>query len=390
MDTGATERLNPRDYYRLPWTLTDNILGWLEPTKRCNLYCQGCYSRNDPKSDKPLSQIRADLGVFTRSRRMDSVSIAGGDPLVHPEIVQIVDMVRHEFGLKPVVNTNGLALTPTLLTALRRAGAYGFTFHVDSCQNRPGWEGKDEIELNALRLRLAQMVAAEGGMSVAFNSTVFRHTMQYVPELSAWARDHIDLVHGMVFILFRTSRQAEFDYYANGRLVDTDKLVYYGQDKNPAPVTAHEVVSLLRADDPDYEPCAYLGGTQAPDSFKWLLAGRIGRPGRTYGYVGRRFMETAQTVHHMIFNRYLGYVKPEMLAMGKSTALLASSVDPGCRRILANYLGAALRSPLELSRTLHFQSVLVIQPVDFMADGASNMCDGCPDMTVYNGQLVWS
>jgi hypothetical protein len=390
MDTTVTEPLNPMDYYRLPWTLTDNVLGWLEPTKRCNLYCQGCYSRNDPKSDKSLSQIRADLEVFTRSRRMDSISIAGGDPLVHPEIVQIVHMVRHEFGLKPVVNTNGLALTPAMLKALRRAGVYGFTFHVDSCQNRPGWEGRDEVELNALRLQLAEMVAAEGGMSVAFNSTVFRHTLPFVPELAAWARDHIDLVHGMVFILFRTSRQAEFDYYANGQLVDTDELAYYGQDQNPEPVTTPEVVSLLRAGDPDYEPCAYLGGTQAPDSFKWLLAARIGRPGRTYGYVGRRFMETAQTVHHMIFNRYLGYMQPKMLAAGRSAALLASSVDPRCRRILTKYLGAGLRSPLELSRKLHFQSVLIIQPIDFMADGASNMCDGCPDMTVHQGQLVWS
>jgi len=28
--------------------------------------------------------------------------------------------------------------------------------------------------------------------------------------------------------------------------------------------------------------------------------------------------------------------------------------------------------------------------VDMMADGRANMCDGCPDMTVHNGQLYWS
>jgi hypothetical protein len=39
---------------------------------------------------------------------------------------------------------------------------------------------------------------------------------------------------------------------------------------------------------------------------------------------------------------------------------------------------------------LHMQTFTIIQPVDLMADGRANMCDGCPDMTVYNGQLYWS
>ena len=33
---------------------------------------------------------------------------------------------------------------------------------------------------------------------------------------------------------------------------------------------------------------------------------------------------------------------------------------------------------------------MFIQPVDFHADGRQSMCDGCPDITVHDGQLVWS
>jgi hypothetical protein len=36
------------------------------------------------------------------------------------------------------------------------------------------------------------------------------------------------------------------------------------------------------------------------------------------------------------------------------------------------------------------QSVMIIQPVDVLADGRSSMCDSCPDMTVHDGELVWS
>src|SRR5512142_1203304 len=101
-------RLDPKEYYRLPWSLNDNVLVWLEPTKRCNLYCEGCYSRNEKKYDKTVEQIRKDLEVFRKHRKFDSVSITGGDPLMHDNIVEIVRMIRHDFGYKPVLNTNAL------------------------------------------------------------------------------------------------------------------------------------------------------------------------------------------------------------------------------------------------------------------------------------------
>lgn len=384
------EELDPTNYYRLPWTLTDNVLAWLEPTKRCNLYCEGCYSRNDPESDKSLDQVRSDLEVFVKNRKVDSISIAGGDPLVHPEVVEIVRMIRCEFGLKPIVNTNGLALTKELLRQLKAAGLFGFTFHIDSNQRRPGWTGKSEVELNELRLQYAKMVAAEGGLSVAFNSTIYRHTMQFVPKLAAWARDHIDIVHSMVFILFRTLSQDDFEYYANGQKVDVDRLVYFGQQENPKPITSSEIVSVLREDEPDFEPCAYLGGTTDPKSFKWLLTGRLGTPGKIYGYVGKRYLEVLQAGHHLLFDRYFAYSSPRLLIAGRSALLFGSVFDSGSRRAARNYLSSSVRQPLQLLQPMHFQSIVIIQPIDTLSDGSTNMCDGCPDMTVHKGKLVWS
>lgn len=31
------KKLDHRKLYRLPWSLTDNVISWLEPTKECNL-----------------------------------------------------------------------------------------------------------------------------------------------------------------------------------------------------------------------------------------------------------------------------------------------------------------------------------------------------------------
>ena len=143
----AAATLDHRELYRLPWTLPDNAISWLEPTSACNLACDGCYRENVKDSHKPLTQVREELAAFRRLRNSDGISIAGGDPLMHPDIVEIVREVR-ALGMKPILNTNGARLSKELLRELKQAGAYGFTFHVDSKQGRPGWRGKNEIELN--------------------------------------------------------------------------------------------------------------------------------------------------------------------------------------------------------------------------------------------------
>ena len=68
--------LAPREYYRLPWTLTDNAISWLEVTDDCNLACEGCY-RPHIKNHKSLEQIAEELEVFRKRRISDCMSIAG-------------------------------------------------------------------------------------------------------------------------------------------------------------------------------------------------------------------------------------------------------------------------------------------------------------------------
>jgi len=104
----VSQTIDHRDLYRLPWTLADNAIAWLEPTEKCNLHCEGCY-RENVDVHKSLDEVAADLDVFARQRNFDGVSIAGGDPLMHPNVVEIVRMVRQR-GWKPILNTNGLAL----------------------------------------------------------------------------------------------------------------------------------------------------------------------------------------------------------------------------------------------------------------------------------------
>ncbi len=385
----ATVTLDHRELYRLPWSATDNAIAWLEPTKKCNLACLGCYRENDPRGHKTLDEVSRDLDVFERYRTVDGVSIAGGDPLVHPQIVEIVEMVARR-GMKPIVNTNGLALTEDLLGKLKDAGVAGFTFHIDSKQGRPGWKTKNEIELCELRQRYAEMVAAAGGIGCSFNATVYEDTLDYVPDLVEWAERNIEIVNTIVFIAFRAGViGGDFDHYVRGQRVDFSSVPYTSADQTPHEIQSTDIVAAIRKRFPDFTPAAYLNGTEQLDTFKWLLTGRVGTPERIYGYVGPRLMELAQTFHHLTTGRYLAYTAPRTLGRGRSMLLLGA-LDPKLRTIARRWLAGAARAPGHLTEKLHFQSIMIIQPADIDRDGHQNMCDGCPDMTVWNGRLVWS
>ncbi|MDH7516596.1 MAG: radical SAM protein [Bacteroidota bacterium] len=382
--------IRPVELYRLPWSLTDNAISWLEPTSACNLACEGCYRENRKFSHKPLDVVARELDVFARLRRADSISIAGGEPLAHPDIVAIVRMVK-ERGWKAVINSNGALLTPELLRELAAAGVDGFTFHVDSKQNRPGWKDADEEKLNALRLRLAEMLAAEGNITCSFNATVYPDTLKDIPLILRWAQEHIDIVHVVVFILYRNARLASgFHYYVGAQRVELDGIAY-GRPDDPVERFLHasDALEAARTGGEEITPCAYLGGTEQPDSTKWLLSLRVGTRDRIFGYTGPKFMELVQVGYHFLHGKYLAYASPKTQRRGR-VVFLAAPIDRRVRRICGQLLRHWVKSPASFFRRVHFQSIMIIQPADVDDAGRINMCDGCPDITVWEDRLVWS
>ena len=376
-----------RDLYRLPWNLADNAISWLEPTAMCNLACDGCYRGNEKNSHKGLDEIKHELDIFQQKRNTDCISVAGGDPLLHPQIVDIVSDI-HRRGLKPILNTNGLALKMDFLQDLKRAGVFGFTFHVDSKQGRPGkWRGKSDIELNELRYEYARMLASAGGIACSFNSTVYEDTLQHVPEIIRWAQQHIDIVQSMVFIAFRhVVPQLPFDWFAGGQKMDWQTIPYHSNNERKVDILSTDMLAKAREVFPEFTPAAFLNGTEKVDSYKWLLAERVGRPGKIYGYLGAKFLELVMITHHFLHGTYLSYASPSTAKMGRAAMLLLWPFDRGLRTSAATMLG----NPLNLLRRAQLQTILFIQPIDFMPDGRQSMCDGCPDITVYNDDLVWS
>lgn len=378
--------MNPdkRNLYRLPWSMNDNPIAWLEVTDICNLHCEGCY-RSTITGHKSLEQVKEELRFFKRWRNPDNVSIAGGEPLLHPEICEIIATI-HELEIKPIVLTNATKLTPAFLKEMKKAGLAGFTIHIDSHQNRPGWEEKDEAGQNELRQFYADMIHAEGGCYTIFNATIYPSTYHSIPDILRWGHQNFDKVQGLVFITYRTAATDTYTAFDTGsQEVDMSKLSYISETFDEEFVTSKDVYAKLKSTSPVYEASGYLGGTQRHDSIKWLIGAMVGSGDTAYGSVGKKTMEISQALHHLFNGTYLAYLSNARIG---GAAFLMWPFDPVVRKALGKRWKDILHHPWRLFKSVKLQSIGIIQAPDVQVSGLADMCDSCPDMTVYDGKLI--
>lgn len=376
--------LEKRDYYRLPWSMNDNPIAWIEVTDICNIHCEGCY-RQYMTGHKSLEQLKEEVLFFIKWRNPDNFSIAGGEPLIYPHIIELVEFIAQQ-GVKPVILTNGLALNPELLHQLKKAGLAGFTMHVDSHQGRPGWKDKNEKEHNAFRQHIADMVAAEGNLFLIFNSTVYPDTYHEIPDIVHWAQENIDKVQGLVFITYRTATTDDnIGVTTNDQEVDLSRLSYSRESFHEHFVTAPEVHQMIQENFPEYEASGYLGGSIRHDSYKWLIGAMVGTRNKMYGSVGKKTMEFAQIGHHLKQGRYMAYMTSGRIG---PKIFWLSPWDKTIRQARKNRRADILRHPSHLFDAVYVQSIGIIQAPDVQPDGRADMCDSCPDITIYDGKFV--
>jgi hypothetical protein len=373
-----------QNLYRFPWSMNDNPQGWVEITDICNLHCRGCY-RQRLEGHKPLEKIKEEIRFLKQWRNVDNISLAGGEPVLHPDIVEIVRYISQQ-GLKPFMLGNGVALTREILVQLKKAGLVGLGLHIDMGQDRPGWEGKNELELCKLREQLVDMVFDVGGVSCNFNITVYKENYAAVPLLVDWAIKNSKKVQGFTFMTYRAAiLKNDREYAVDGRRISLrdDSLGYATSNatEEDIEIKSTDVYRMIKEHVPQYEPSVYLGGTKRHDSFKWLDGMMLCCGGKPLGSVGKKTMELSQAVHHLVFGTYLIYLKKK--STGKKIFLL-SVVD----RSVRNALAAFLANPLNLFRPLRTMGIGIVQAPDALAGGDIDMCESCPDMTMFEGRLV--
>lgn len=111
-------------------------------TNRCNLHCKGCFARNTMDDEKNIS-IPEYIKAIHESilKGCKQINLLGGEPLIHPEIGDIVRINRKK-GLKTTIYTNGHFLyrfnAKDLMGAKLRVSLYCKTSGVKALKNLPG------------------------------------------------------------------------------------------------------------------------------------------------------------------------------------------------------------------------------------------------------------
>ena len=371
--------------YRFPWSNTDNPGAWIEVTDECNLECEGCY-RHRIEGHKPLEKIKEDVILCRRITNCDGITISGGEPLIYPHIVEVVDFIASQ-KLKPMIFTNGEPLTPELAAELKKAGLAKIHFHIDSGQKRPSWTGKNEVELNHLRQRYADIIWETGGIQCGFHVTVYRSALQHVPDIIEWCQKNMHKVQHISLIALRGFPQTdEIKYLVNGKEMEIEKLSSFFSDMDEINITTEEIFGLLKNRFPDVNPCAYVNGTTAPQTHKYLVFACIGTKRNVYGGLGAKSMELVQTFYHLFKNRYPFFVKKTKV--GRKVFAL-SLFDKEIKKAFGNYLKAILKNPARLFSRIYSQSLAIQQPIEII-DGEPNHCDSCVNKMIHEGKLVYS
>lgn len=377
--------------YRLPYSMNDNPIGWIEATDICNIKCKGCYRLVMGEGHKPLEKIKEEILFLRKWRNCDNISLAGGEPILHPNIKEIVAFIS-SLGMKSVILTNGLALNDEIMRELKGAGLLGFSFHIDITQTRPEFKKlqlKSELQLNELRLKYAKMLK-KYGFYAHFGITVTPDNLHEVPELIRWAKDNILMINGISLIIYRGMPVMEgVHYFVRGKEVDMklgklgytiDQVEYEG-----VKVKAQDVYSVIKQAFPDYEAMGYLGGTADHESFKWLWGSLLtNSKGVTFGALGNKTLELAQAVYHFTNGHYLVYPKRRI---GKMVFVM-SLFDPMVRKAFWKFLKYCLANPLRFFYPMKSLGIGMVQAPDLLEDGRIDMCDDCPDMCVFEGRLV--
>ena len=106
------------------------LLAHIIPVRRCNLSCTYCNEYDDFSKPVPTDEMfrRVDkLGELGTS----IITISGGEPLLHPELDDIIRRIR-KHGMIAGMITNGYLLVPERIQRLNRAGLEWLQISIDN------------------------------------------------------------------------------------------------------------------------------------------------------------------------------------------------------------------------------------------------------------------
>ena len=186
------------------------LLVELEPLYQCNLACAGC-----GKIQHPEHVLRRRMPVDVAVEAIEEsgapmVSIAGGEPLIHPEIDQIAnELVRRK---KFVYLCSNAILMEKKLDLFKPSPYFAWAVHLDGLRERHDEsvcrEGVFDKAVSAIR------AAKEKGFRVTTNTTFFTHdSPDTVRQVLDFINDELEVDQMMISPAYAYERAPDQDHF---------------------------------------------------------------------------------------------------------------------------------------------------------------------------------
>jgi MoaA/NifB/PqqE/SkfB family radical SAM enzyme len=141
------------------------LLAHIIPIRRCNLACKYCNEFDNFSKPVPTEWM------FRRVDKLGElgtavVTISGGEPLLHPDLDQIIGRIRQN-GIVAGMITNGYLLVPERIEQLNQAGLEWLQISIDNVN-------PDEVSKKSLKVldKKLEMLAEYADFHVNINSVV--------------------------------------------------------------------------------------------------------------------------------------------------------------------------------------------------------------------------
>ncbi|EKD26398.1 MAG: radical SAM protein [uncultured bacterium] len=368
--------------FRLPWAGSTVPRAILDVIRGCNITCDSCYNCA-PESIKSLEEIESDLDFLISRRRLDAVSVIGGEVLLHPKICDIIRAIKKR-GIIAEICTNGVLINDEILKKLKTAGIDVIFMHIELSQNRPDLPVNATLnDLRSLCETKAKLIAGYGidaGLTITAGQDKFN-------ELRELIKLTIESPH-INFILVTCHRD-----HSNIRVIygDLDKgMVAKRKDSlsidSCSRLSMKDVVPFLY-NELGLKPFSYMGSNIDDKDPRWIsyLVGSI---------IDVKGEVTSSCIKSSFFE--LLFMKLSLMIKGKYPVNIKQNSSAFRLQLFFNALMGGnffnnfkfLLKSFKDNPTIRIKKLLIQNLAEVLPDGRVIHCKECPDAVAKKDHLV--
>ena len=349
----------------------------LDILRGCNVRCRACYN-TEASHIKPMAEVMVEFEYALSQRRLDCVTLLGGEPLLHPELLDIARAIRSR-GIRVAVFTNALGLDLPRARQLKEAGVELVVMHIEEQQGRQDLPDDRPDSLRRLREEKLALLA-EAGLDGGISITAMPGQDREVREAMAFALESPHLSFCLVTLCLET---AELPPLTGDITTGLRALGPVPMDTSDRPARIEAVLDILngRMGDP-FAVHESIDGD--PRWFSHLVA-TVHQPGHAAHIrpLNPTWMEAClNRLMRWVRGRYFFY-QPQRRRLQMMHLLLNGLAGGGLWR---NF--GVLRRALRPETTMRVKRFLLQVPANLDAEGRLVYCRDCPDAVVRHGRLV--